>query len=199
MAPANTPAPVLAKLEDEITAILKMPEVQKRFSELGAELFVLFQSPAQAVQSFGDDFTGKTGNIHRPLVDFDARHDAFFGKQLRKWRAIAHRRADRLVEQDYAADRFFDTFGGKKHFAVGAAVVVVGFYFDAVKSPFDGAHTLIGSQNPFAFGHHRLSDRFEFLFRHGVHSSLCCTPPYLHSTHSLASFSGAAIVSPIVL
>ena len=37
VAPAKTPAPVLAKLESEVDAILKMPDVQKRFTELGAE------------------------------------------------------------------------------------------------------------------------------------------------------------------
>ena len=37
VAPANTPAPVLAKLEGDVDAILKMPDVQKRFTELGAE------------------------------------------------------------------------------------------------------------------------------------------------------------------
>jgi tripartite-type tricarboxylate transporter receptor subunit TctC len=37
VAPARTPAPVLAKLEGEVEAILKMPDVQKRFTELGAE------------------------------------------------------------------------------------------------------------------------------------------------------------------
>jgi tripartite-type tricarboxylate transporter receptor subunit TctC len=37
VAPAKTPAPVLAKLQTEVTAILQMPDVQKRFVELGAE------------------------------------------------------------------------------------------------------------------------------------------------------------------
>jgi len=37
VAPAKTPAPVLAKLEGDVGAILKMPDVQKRFTELGAE------------------------------------------------------------------------------------------------------------------------------------------------------------------
>jgi len=37
VAPAKTPAPVLAKLESEVDAILKIPDVQKRFAELGAE------------------------------------------------------------------------------------------------------------------------------------------------------------------
>ena len=37
VAPAKTPAPVLAKLQADVEAILKMPDVQKRFTELGAE------------------------------------------------------------------------------------------------------------------------------------------------------------------
>ncbi|MFO1107763.1 MAG: tripartite tricarboxylate transporter substrate binding protein [Bradyrhizobium sp.] len=37
VAPAKTPAPVLAKLQGEIAAILQMPDVKKRFVELGAE------------------------------------------------------------------------------------------------------------------------------------------------------------------
>ncbi|MGH6712258.1 MAG: Bug family tripartite tricarboxylate transporter substrate binding protein [Bradyrhizobium sp.] len=37
VAPAKTPAPVLAKLASEVDTILKMPDVQKRFTELGAE------------------------------------------------------------------------------------------------------------------------------------------------------------------
>jgi tripartite-type tricarboxylate transporter receptor subunit TctC len=37
VAPAKTPAPILAKLESDVETILKMPDVQKRFGELGAE------------------------------------------------------------------------------------------------------------------------------------------------------------------
>jgi tripartite-type tricarboxylate transporter receptor subunit TctC len=37
VAPPKTPAPVVAKLEAELSDILKMPDVKKRFAELGAE------------------------------------------------------------------------------------------------------------------------------------------------------------------
>jgi tripartite-type tricarboxylate transporter receptor subunit TctC len=37
VAPAKTPPAVLKKLEGEVAVILKMPDVQKRFTELGAE------------------------------------------------------------------------------------------------------------------------------------------------------------------
>jgi tripartite-type tricarboxylate transporter receptor subunit TctC len=38
VAPAKTPAPVLATLQAEVGTILKMPDVEKRFAELGASL-----------------------------------------------------------------------------------------------------------------------------------------------------------------
>jgi tripartite-type tricarboxylate transporter receptor subunit TctC len=38
MAPANTPPTVIAKLEKALAETLAMPDVQKRFSELGAVL-----------------------------------------------------------------------------------------------------------------------------------------------------------------
>jgi len=37
VAPAKTSPAVLKKLESDVAAILKMPDVQKRFTELGAE------------------------------------------------------------------------------------------------------------------------------------------------------------------
>lgn len=37
VAPANTPSPILAKLQHEVDAILQMPEMAKRLDELGAE------------------------------------------------------------------------------------------------------------------------------------------------------------------
>jgi tripartite-type tricarboxylate transporter receptor subunit TctC len=37
VAPAKTPAPVLAKLQGEVASILQMPDVRKRLTELGAE------------------------------------------------------------------------------------------------------------------------------------------------------------------
>ncbi len=36
-APAGTPAPILAKLNAEVNAIMRKPDVQTRFAELGAQ------------------------------------------------------------------------------------------------------------------------------------------------------------------
>lgn len=37
VAPAKTPAPILAKLEKDVAAILKMPDMERRLAEVGAE------------------------------------------------------------------------------------------------------------------------------------------------------------------
>lgn len=60
--PAKTPAPVLAKLAGDIDAILKMPDVQKRFDELGAEPGTVFGA---AFGKFLADETAKWTKIIR--------------------------------------------------------------------------------------------------------------------------------------
>lgn len=37
MAPAGTPAPTVARVHSEVSAILSTPEIQKRFESLGGE------------------------------------------------------------------------------------------------------------------------------------------------------------------
>lgn len=62
VAPAKTPAPVLAKLESEIATILKMPDVVKRFTEIGAEPGTV---SGEAFGRFLADDTVKWTNIIR--------------------------------------------------------------------------------------------------------------------------------------
>jgi tripartite-type tricarboxylate transporter receptor subunit TctC len=62
VAPAKTSAPILAKLEDDIDAILKQPDVQKRFDELGAEPGTVFGA---AFRKFLADETAKWTKIIR--------------------------------------------------------------------------------------------------------------------------------------
>jgi tripartite-type tricarboxylate transporter receptor subunit TctC len=60
VAPAKTPAPVLAKLESEVDTILRMPDVQKRFTELGAEPGTI---SGKAFEKFLADETAKWSKI----------------------------------------------------------------------------------------------------------------------------------------
>jgi tripartite-type tricarboxylate transporter receptor subunit TctC len=62
VATAKTPAAVLAKLQNEVEAILKLPDVQKRFTELGAEPGTL---SGEAFGQFLADETAKWTNIIR--------------------------------------------------------------------------------------------------------------------------------------
>jgi tripartite-type tricarboxylate transporter receptor subunit TctC len=57
MAPANTPAPILKKVSDDISSILKDPDVQKRWDTLGAA--PVFSTPEQfdaAIRSDADRY-----------------------------------------------------------------------------------------------------------------------------------------------
>ncbi|EJN13631.1 hypothetical protein PMI42_03030 [Bradyrhizobium sp. YR681] len=60
VAPAKTPAPVLAKLSGELDAILKMPDVKKRLAELGAEPGTVF---GHAFGQFMADETAKWSKL----------------------------------------------------------------------------------------------------------------------------------------
>ncbi|MET4386248.1 tripartite-type tricarboxylate transporter receptor subunit TctC [Bradyrhizobium sp. F1.4.3] len=60
VAPARTPAPVLAKLSSELEIILTMPDVRKRLAELGAEPGAVFGA---AFGQFMTEETTKWGKI----------------------------------------------------------------------------------------------------------------------------------------
>jgi tripartite-type tricarboxylate transporter receptor subunit TctC len=60
VAPAKTPEPALAKLSGELETILKMPDVKKRLSELGAEPGAVF---GPAFGQFMTDETTKWGKL----------------------------------------------------------------------------------------------------------------------------------------
>jgi tripartite-type tricarboxylate transporter receptor subunit TctC len=62
VAPAKTPAPVLLRLQGDVDAILKMPDVQKRFTELGAEPGAI---SGEAFGKFMADETAKWTKIIR--------------------------------------------------------------------------------------------------------------------------------------
>jgi hypothetical protein len=113
------------------------------------------------------DFAGKTRQINRTFVDFNARHNALLRQELGKGRATAGRGANGFFEQNHAADCFLQPLGREKHFPVSAAIIFAGFDLDAIKAPFDSAHALIGRKDSLSFGNHRPRNGFKFLFGHG--------------------------------
>ena len=69
-----------------------------------AELAVLDQPLAQTVEAVGDELVGRLRERRRALVDLDAGDDALRLEDLRERAAVGGVLADRLVEQDHAAD-----------------------------------------------------------------------------------------------
>src|SRR4051812_33765919 len=72
--------------------------------EARTELAVLLEPPAQAVEALGDGLAFGERQGLRALVDLDAGDDALRLEQLGEGRSVGARLADRLVEQDDAAD-----------------------------------------------------------------------------------------------
>src|SRR5262249_56409203 len=71
-------------------------------------------------------------------------------EQLRERRPVARRLADRLVEEDDAADVLLDALRGEQQLAVGAPVVFRGLDVDRVETLLDRAVALVGGEDPLA-------------------------------------------------
>ena len=135
-----------------------------------AELVVLLEALAEAVEAFGDGFALGSGKRLRALVDLDPRDDPAALEQLRERRPVRGALADRLVEQDHAADEFFDAFGREEQVAVTAPVLLGGFDADRVESLLDRAVALVRRQDSLAGRDERLRDLLQRLcLGHGRH------------------------------
>ena len=116
--------------------------------EPGTERVVLGQTLTQPVEPFGHGLTVGAGQRLRAGVDLDARDDALVGQQLRERRAVGARLADRLVEEDDAADEVADLGSGEQQVAVGAAQLLGRLDADRVEALLDRAGRLVGGQDP---------------------------------------------------
>ena len=75
----------------------------------------------------------------RARVDLDARDDPLRLEQLRERRPVGGALADRLVEEDHAADVLLDALGREEQLAVGAPVVLGRLDVDRVEALLDRA------------------------------------------------------------
>ena len=120
--------------------------------EARAELAVLLEPRAQPVEAFGDRLAVRERERLRTLVDLDPGDDALRLEQLRERRAVVPRLADRLVEEDDAADVLLDAFGREQQVAVGAPVVLRRLDADRVETLLDRAGALVRGEDPFPLG-----------------------------------------------
>ena len=139
--------------------------------EPGAEAVVLGEPVAQPVEALGDRLpvVGE-GERLGAGVDLDAGDDTLALEDLGERGAVEGRLADRLVEEDDAADVVADPFGREQEVAVRAPVVLGVFDADRVEALLDGAGALVGGEDALAGRDERPGGRFEGVGVHRVHS-----------------------------
>src|SRR5205823_4289840 len=134
--------------------------------EARAELAVLLEPPAEAVETFRDRLAGRVRERLRALVDLDPRDDPAPLEQLRERRSGGRALPDRLVEQDDAADVLLDPLGGEEEVAIGAAVLLGRLDVDRVEALLDRAVALVGGENPLVLRDERAGGRLEVVSGH---------------------------------
>src|SRR5690606_9787938 len=132
--------------------------------EARAQLVVLLQPRAQAVQALGDQFARATRQRLGALVDLDAGNDAGIDHEARERQAVAVGLADGFGVEDRAADVMAEVRRGQQQLAVGAAVGLVAGHADGLETPGDRARRFVDRQDALARCNHRLggfSERFD--------------------------------------
>ena len=127
--------------------------------EAGAELPVLGESLAQAVEPFGDRLAREQRHRLRADVDLDAGDRAGGLEHLDERDAVVGRLPDRLVVQDHAADMRSEIGRREQHLPVGATGVLGAVHADRVEALLDRAGGLVGGKDPLAGRDQRLGRR----------------------------------------
>ena len=118
--------------------------------EAGAEPVVGLEPFAEAVEALGHGLAGRVRERLRALVDLDAGDDPLLCEQLRERRAVERLLADRLVEEDHAADEVLRARSREQEVAVGAPVVLGRIDPDRVEALLDRAVALVRGQDSLA-------------------------------------------------
>ena len=124
--------------------------------EAGAELAVLGEPLAQAVEPLRDRLGLREREWLRAEVDLDPRDDPLRVEQLRERRPVRGALADRLVVEDDAADVLLGARRREEQLAVGAPRVLRGLEADRVEALLDRAGALVRGENALAVGDKRL-------------------------------------------
>ena len=143
--------------------------------EACAERAVLLEALAQAVEALGDRLARRERERLGAAVDLDPRDDPLPREQLRERRPVGGRLADRLVEEDHAADVLRGAVGREEQLAVGAAGLLRRLDADGVEALRDRAGALVGGEDPLAGGDERPCGCLE-LGHHGPPSDAFDSP-----------------------
>jgi len=135
--------------------------------EFGAQLHVLLQPAAQAVEAFGHQFTRETGQRFGAEIHLDARDDAGVLHHLGERHPRLGGLADGFVVQDRARNVFGKARRRQQHFAVGAPVFLAVGHTDRIEAFLDGARGFVDRDDALAGRNHRLRDGFHLVDAHG--------------------------------
>src|SRR5262249_60813991 len=107
------------------------------------EVAVLGEALPEPVEALGDGVAlGRQRERLGALVDLDPGDDALFGEHRWERDTVARRLADRLVEQDHAADELLDALGGEEEVAIRAAIPLRRLDADLVETLLDRVRAL---------------------------------------------------------
>ncbi len=127
------------------------------FAEFRAEIAILDQALAQAVQALSDFLARAKGKRFRSLVDFDTGDSAGLFDHLDERRIVRGFLPDRLVEEDDPRDIVRHGLGGaEQELPVIAAVGFGGFDADGSEALLDRSARFVGGENALAGRRHRL-------------------------------------------
>ena len=165
------------------------------FGEPGAQLPVLVQPVAQAVEALGDRLALGEGERLRALVDLDTGDDALALQERRERRAVRGALADRLVEEDHPADVVLRAGRGEEQVAVCAPALLGRLDIDRVEALLDRAVALVGGENSLPRSDQRPGDRLELVLGHVrllPRNRLEDIFPQEHETSSMPRLRGGA-------
>ncbi|MEY9378883.1 hypothetical protein ABIA10_004753 [Rhizobium leguminosarum] len=123
--------------------------------EAGAGFIISGKSLAEAIEAFGDGFSGIFGHRLGAGIDLDAGNGAGSADDIDERRAVRGLLEQGLFEEDDAGDIFLHRFvGAEEHFAIVAPAGFGRFEIDRVETLLDGGGRFIGGeQSPAARNH----------------------------------------------
>ena len=131
--------------------------------EARALSLVGLETLGQAIEAARDQIAGRIGEGHRALVDLDAGNDAASLEDSRQRRSVVGALAERLLEQDDAADECFDArrVNSSERYARRFSSVIGDA--ERLKSLADRRQALVGGEDALARSYQLLHRRLKFL------------------------------------
>ncbi len=131
-----------------------------------AQLAILRQPVAQAVEALGDFLARKIRHRLGAFIHFDARNDPLLLQHFDESATVASFLSNRFVKKNHAADKLSRSLRRKQNFPIRATVFLRRRNIDAFQSLLDRARTFIGCQDSLARGDQFFCYRFQIFASH---------------------------------